>query len=508
MVFDRALPGCGFFMTSTHDKTVRNNLLKGVYLITDDSPEAELLTKVAQALSGGTRIVQYRDKIRPLAKQKCLADKLKQLCHQHQALFIINDSASLAAEIGADGVHLGQSDGHIREARQLLGDQAIIGISTQTLELARQAQQDGADYIGVGSVYPTGTKQDAVHIGLNELKRIASGVSLPVVAIGGITTIRLAEVIDAGAGSAAVVSAIMSDPHPETASRELALQFQRQLPLPHGRVLTVAGSDSGGGAGIQADLKAITLLGSYGSSVITALTAQNTHGVSGIHAPPAEFVAQQLDAVLSDIGADIIKTGMLYSAEIIVAVAERFRDYGALCVIDPVMIAKGGSALLQQSAIDAFIRELLPQAYVLTPNIPEAEALTGRVITNVADMIQAAKDLQKMGARNVLIKGGHLNGDAIDILQFGNTTREYPGKRLATPNTHGTGCTTASVIATLLAQGVALPQAVNLAKRFITEAITDAPQIGHGHGPVNHYTAALTLVGALHPATSYEDTSS
>jgi len=495
MVFDRALSGCGFFMISSLQTTPQHIPLRGVYLITDDSPENVLLENVKLALRGGTRIVQYRDKIRPLNEQQQLAKRLRTLCHEFQALFIINDSARLAAEVCADGVHLGQSDGHIREARQLLGDKAIIGVSTQTLELARQAEQDGADYIGVGSVYPTGTKQDAVHIGLDDLKTIATGVSLPVVAIGGITAARLPDVLDAGADSVAVVSAIMSDAQPEVASRELALQFQRNQPLPHGRVLTVAGSDSGGGAGIQADLKAITLLGSYGSSVLTALTAQNTLGVTAIHAPPVEFVQQQLDAVLTDIGTDVIKTGMLYSAEIIATVAERFRSYGALCVIDPVMIAKGGSALLQQEAIDTFNRDLLPQAYLLTPNIPEAETLTGLTIATVSDMEQAAQTLQTMGARNVLIKGGHLEGDPIDLLQYGTTTITLPGKRLNTPHTHGTGCTTASVIATLLAQGVALPQAVTQAKQFITNAITDAPHIGHGHGPVNHYTAALTLVG-------------
>ncbi len=501
MVFDRALSGRGFFMTSPMNTSPRKAPLNGVYLITDDSPEQLLLKNVERALHGGTRIVQYRDKIRSFDDQKKLAEALKALCRQHQALFIINDSARLAAAVDADGVHLGQSDGHIREARQLLGDQAIIGVSTQTLELARQAERDGADYIGVGSVYPTGTKQDAVHIGLDDLRAIAAGVTLPVVAIGGITSARLPDVLAAGADSAAVVSAIMSDPQPEVASRELALQFQSKRSLPHGRVLTVAGSDSGGGAGIQADLKAITLLGSYGSSVLTALTAQNTLGVTAIHAPPVEFVQQQLDAVLSDIGADVIKTGMLYSAEIISAVAERFRSYSALCVIDPVMIAKGGSALLQQAAIETFIRELLPQAYLLTPNIPEAEALTGQSISSVTDMEHAAKALQAMGARNVLVKGGHLEQDPVDLLQYGSATITLPGKRLDTPHTHGTGCTTASVIATLLAQGTSLPRAVTQAKQFITDAIAAAPHLGHGHGPVNHYTAALTLVGDRRPTT-------
>jgi hydroxymethylpyrimidine kinase/phosphomethylpyrimidine kinase/thiamine-phosphate diphosphorylase len=508
MVFDRARSGCGFFMTSTTRQSIHHPPIRGVYLITDDSPAQSLLAKVHQALLGGARIVQYRDKNRPRSEQKDLALELKALCHSAGALFIINDSAELAAEVNADGVHLGQSDGRIDAARALLGPDALIGVSTQSVELARQAADQGADYIGVGSVYPTGTKHDAVPIGLDALQTIAASVTLPVVAIGGIDSTRLAEVIQAGADSVAVVSAIMSDPQPAIACRELALQFNRHTPLPHGRVLTVAGSDSGGGAGIQADIKAITLLGSYASSVLTALTAQNTLGVSAIHAPPVEFVRQQLNAVLDDIGTDVIKTGMLYNAEIISAVAEIFRHHAALCVIDPVMIAKGGSALLQPAAIEAFTRELLPQAYLLTPNVPEAEALSGQSINNIEDMITAAEKLRGMGARHVFLKGGHLAGDPVDILLSQQGVQTFPQPRLDTPNTHGTGCTTASVIATLLAQGYPLNVAVKRAKQFITAAIANAMPLGAGHGPVNHYTAALTLAGTEVPASLCEDISS
>ncbi|MEA3464690.1 MAG: bifunctional hydroxymethylpyrimidine kinase/phosphomethylpyrimidine kinase [Thermodesulfobacteriota bacterium] len=481
-------------MTPTIHNTAHNKNINGLYLITDDSPPELLHQRVATALRGGVRIVQYRDKTRCSTEKYHLAKKLQQLCKQHHALFIINDSVELAQYCQADGVHLGQKDGSIAQARKLLGDQAIIGVSTRTIEMAQCAEQQGADYIGVGSVYPTGTKQDAVHIGLSGLKAIRQTIELPIVAIGGINTYGLSGAIEAGADAAAVVSAVMADPQPEIAARELALQFRRHIPLPQGRVLTIAGSDSGGGAGIQADIKTITLLGSYASSVITALTAQNTLGVSAIHAPGAEFVQQQLRAVLSDIGTDVIKTGMLYSAEIIETIADTLEDEGALCVIDPVMIAKGGSNLLQQSAIDAFIRRLLPKAYLLTPNVPEAEALTGLKITDLATMELAARRLQQMGARNVLLKGGHLAGDPIDLLLQGTQCHHFAGKRIDSVHTHGTGCTTASVIATLLAQGYPLHQAVQHGKQFITQAIRNAPHLGSGHGPINHYTAALTIV--------------
>ncbi|MCD6525586.1 MAG: bifunctional hydroxymethylpyrimidine kinase/phosphomethylpyrimidine kinase [Desulfuromonas sp.] len=493
-------------MTQHTDNTTHHHTaICGLYLITDDSPADLLLQRVTAALHGGARIVQYRDKIRDDAEKRRLATRLRQLCHQHQALFIINDSVELARDSQADGVHLGQNDGSIADARSMLGTQAIIGVSTRSVQMAIDAQQQGADYIGVGSVYPTGTKQDAVHIGLAGLKAIRHAVQLPIVAIGGIDNQGLAAVIDAGADAAALVSAVMADPQPGTAARELALQFHHYQPLPHGRVLTIAGSDSGGGAGIQADLKTITLLGSYGSSVLTALTAQNTLGVSAIHAPPATFVKQQLEAVLSDIGTDVIKTGMLFSAEIIDTVADALKDEAALCVIDPVMIAKGGSSLLQQSAIDTFVLRLLPKAYLLTPNVPEAEALTDLTITNVAEMEQAARRLQQMGARNILLKGGHLAGDPIDLLLHGDHCQTFTGKRIDTPHTHGTGCTTASVIATLLAQGLPLDQAVPLCKQFITQAITTAPQLGCGHGPINHYTASKILTDRIAPVATRED---
>ena len=255
--------------------------------------------------------------------------------------------------------------------------------------------------------------------------------------------------------------------------------------------LTISGSDSGGGAGIQADLKTITLLGSYGMSAITALTAQNSCGVSAIHAVPADFVKAQMEAVLSDIGVDVIKTGMLLNAEIIAVVAAALAKDAFLAVVDPVMIAKGGASLLESAAIAALRRDLIPQAYLLTPNLPEAEALTGLMIKDEADMAFAARALQGLGAAHVLIKGGHLAGDeAIDLLLCGETLYRFVAPRIVTPHTHGTGCTYSAAIATFLAQGWSLPEAVGRAKSFLTAAIVSALPFGKGHGPVNHWQGA------------------
>ena len=253
------------------------------------------------------------------------------------------------------------------------------------------------------------------------------------------------------------------------------------------RVLTIAGSDSGGGAGIQADLKTITVLGGFGMSVITALTAQNTLGVHGVHEVPAAFVAAQFDAVAADIGIDAAKTGMLASVEIIRIVAEKIRQYGVTkLVVDPVMVAKGGADLLRKEARDALARELLPLALVITPNIPEAEVLTEVIIASPSDMKAAAKIIYDMGAKNVVIKGGHLIDGAVDILYDGCNFYEFPFERIQTKDTHGTGCTYSAALTTGLAMGKSVVSAAADAEKYIAVAIRNALRLGGGHGPTNH----------------------
>ncbi len=253
-----------------------------------------------------------------------------------------------------------------------------------------------------------------------------------------------------------------------------------------GRVLIVAGSDSGGGAGIQADLKTVMALGGYGMTAITALTAQNTQGVHGVHPVPPAFVQQQMRVVLDDIGADAIKTGMLGDAPLIAAVAEVLAGVTCPIVIDPVMVAKGGARLLDPVAVDA-LKTLLPLAAVLTPNVPEAEALTGLTITDDASARHALDALQRLGPRAVLLKGGHLTGDIVrDWLGTAGGVTHLDRPRLHTRHTHGTGCTLASAVATGLAQGMALPAAVDRARAYVQAAIAAAPGLGQGHGPLQH----------------------
>ena len=254
------------------------------------------------------------------------------------------------------------------------------------------------------------------------------------------------------------------------------------------RILTVAGSDSGGGAGIQADLKTIALLGGFGMSAVTALTAQNTLGVKGIHEVPANFVGQQMEAVISDIGVDAMKTGMLTNSPVVRAVCQKVRKYRiSKLVVDPVMIAKDGARLLSREAEEILKKELLPLAQVITPNLPESEVLTGCKIRGLKGMREAAVQIHKMGAKNVLIKGGHLSGPPVDVFFDGREFTDLRSVRIHTPHTHGTGCTISAAIAVELAKGSSALEAVEKAKAFVTSAIQFSFPLGHGQGPVNPY---------------------
>ncbi len=257
----------------------------------------------------------------------------------------------------------------------------------------------------------------------------------------------------------------------------------------NGRVLIVAGSDSGGGAGIQADIKTVTALGGYAATAITALTAQNTRGVFSVVGIDPSFIAQQMRLVLEDIGADAIKTGMLHSAEVVVAVCEVLETMarGIPLVVDPVMVAKSGTALLNDNARAAVLQGLMPLAAVLTPNIPEAEALTGITIRDPEGMVRAGEALRRCGAKAVLVKGGHQEGDMIaDVLVSQDGVEIFRNPRIQSRHTHGTGCTLASAIATGLAQKRPLREAVRRAGAYVQEAIRTAPGLGGGHGPLNH----------------------
>ncbi len=260
-------------------------------------------------------------------------------------------------------------------------------------------------------------------------------------------------------------------------------------------VLSIAGSDPSGGAGIQADLKTFGALGAYGMAALTALTAQNTRAVTAVHVPPPVFLAEQIDAIFLDVVVAAVKIGMLGDAPVVEVVADRLRSFNAAnVVLDPVLVATSGDSLGTPEVVEAMRRRLLPLASVVTPNLPEAARLTGRpAAQDVAGMRDAAKALVDAGARAVLVKGGHLGGErAVDVLFDGLTVEEFEAPRVDTPNTHGTGCTLSSAIAVNLALGFELPEAVMRAKGYLTLALQNGHRlrVGGGHGPVHHFHAA------------------
>jgi hydroxymethylpyrimidine/phosphomethylpyrimidine kinase len=267
------------------------------------------------------------------------------------------------------------------------------------------------------------------------------------------------------------------------------------------KAMTIAGSDSGGGAGIQADLKTFWAFGVYGTSIVTAVTAQNTVEVGAIAEVPEEVVIAQLDSVFEDIGADAVKIGMLGSRSIIENVVDRLEAWGPkFLVVDPVMMSKSGAPLLQPDAVKSLAKELLPMATIVTPNIPEAEVLAKREIKTADDVRDAARAIQALGPQIVIVKGGHLDGPAVDLVFDGEQFTPIEGQRIDTQNTHGTGCTFSAAITALLARGVDRMEAIQLGKRFIEAALIDSYSIGSGHSPVNHATPLPdAIVQALQP---------
>jgi hydroxymethylpyrimidine/phosphomethylpyrimidine kinase len=264
---------------------------------------------------------------------------------------------------------------------------------------------------------------------------------------------------------------------------------EQESSAPQGRVLVIAGSDSSGGAGIQADIKSITMMGGYAATAVTAVTVQNTRGVSAVHPVPADIIEGQIRAALTDIGADVIKTGMLATAETVELVARLIEELApqAPLILDPVMVATSGDRLIDDAAETALRERLLPRAFLVTPNIPEAEAMGEGQVKDLETQIAAGEALIELGAHGALIKGGHLDGSVMrDVLVTPHGMRFFERSRIETRSTHGTGCTLASAIAGLIAQGVPLADAVQSAGDYLHEAIARAPGFGAGHGPVNH----------------------
>ena len=460
-----------------------------LYAVTDRSwlKGGETLEEAVQAaLSGGVTILQLREKHASHGELVAAARRLKPVCEAYGVPLIIDDDVEAVLESGADGVHVGQGDMAVAEARRILGPDKIIGASAHSEAEAREAVRQGADYLGCGAVFATATKNDTTPLSREELRRICRCVEVPAVAIGGITEANCMELAASGIAGIAVVSAIFAAEDKRTAARRLRLLAER-IAGKRRAVLTIAGSDCSGGAGIQADLKTMLANGVYGMSAITALTAQNTTGVYGILESTPEFLASQLDCIFGDIRPDAVKTGMVSSAGLIRVIGEKLKEYGAEhIVVDPVMVSTSGSKLLQEEAMEALTSVLLPMAEVITPNIPEAEVLSGMEIASAADMETAAEKIFRAYGCAVLCKGGHSLNDANDLLCDGEGCTWFAGRKIDNPNTHGTGCTLSSAIAANLAKGMELREAVAVAKEYISGALAAGLDLGKGSGPLDH----------------------
>ena len=489
-----------------------------LYLVTDRplSRGRDMAWIVREAAAGGVTMVQLREKDCSTSEFITLARELKAALQPLGIPLIINDRVDVALAVDADGVHIGQSDMPYETARTLLGKDKIIGLSVETMDEVVAANALDVDYIGISPVYATPTKTDTLTpFGLEGIDEVMRLSRHRCVAIGGMNRETIGEVIARGVEGVAVVSAIVAAASPREASAELAAIIGRNKLETHlnppcegglvvsvpsltgrdrvGLVLTIAGSDSGGGAGIQADIKSISANGCFAASAITAITAQNTLGVNAVEGLSIDIIEGQIDAVLCDIGADSIKIGMLHSTEVVRCVARMLSKYHITnVVLDPVMVSTSGHKLIEDSAIKVLKSELIPMVRVITPNIPEAEILLGEAISKQGDLPSAARRLAGMYGVSVLLKAGHLVGDElIDIFYNRETDEviELSARRIDTRNTHGTGCTLSSALAAQLAKGLPLTEAVRAAKTYINNAIIHGTHqnIGHGHGPVAHF---------------------
>lgn len=479
-----------------------------LYLVTDAAlcGARGVVETVRQAVDGGVRIVQLRDKQATDAETAAQLVELSRVI-DGRALLVVNDrleAALTARAAGArvDGVHLGQTDASVLRARAALGPDALIGLtanSPEHLDAVLALPEGTVDYLGVGVIRPTSTKPDhPPALGVDGFRAFAAASPLPCVAIGGVGIDDTEALRDAGAVGLAVVSALCSADDAAGAATAFVRRW-RAAGTP--RVLSIAGSDPSGGAGIQADLKSIAANGGYGMAVVTALTAQNTQGVRGVHVPPPAFLREQLDAISDDIVVDAVKVGMLANADVIRAVVD-WLDVARppIVVVDPVMVATSGDRLLDADAESA-LGDLLRRADVITPNLAELAVLVGRDIDGWDDALAAASVLSAAVGAQVLVKGGHLDGaEAPDALVGDGAIIEFGGARIDTRNTHGTGCSLSSALATRLGHGESPAHAVASARTWLRESLqaADVLRVGRGHGPISHL-GGLWERGGLEP---------
>ncbi len=444
---------------------------------------SDYLQAVRDALLGGITMLQIREKLLDERELIDLVNTVKPICKEFNVPLIVNDKVDVLKLTDVDGVHIGQEDVPISEIRESFSDK-IIGVTARSVEEALEAERGGADYVGVGAVFGSTTKDNIKPMTKKVLKEITEAVSIPVCAIGGVTSGNIRELMHTGIDGVAV-SADLFDTDNVRKSAEAIVREVSNITIK--KVLSIAGVDPSGGAGIDADLKTFTAHKKYGMTVITAITAQNTLSVDMVEEVSPECVKAQIKSVFEDIRPDSVKIGMVSNIEIIKTISEGLGKYHAEnVVVDPVMVATSGAKLIDDDAVSALKKYLFPRATIITPNIPEAEILSGMSIKNQDDMIEAAEKIGDENGFAVLVKGGHLINDATDILYIDGKINVISEKRIETTNTHGTGCTLSSAIASNLADGYSLYDSVKLAKKYLAGALKNDIDLGSGSGPLNH----------------------
>lgn len=491
-----------------------------LYLVTDPDlgggPD-RVVPIVDQAITGGVSVVQFRDKDATGADFLTRARELKALTDARDIPLFINDRVSVALELGLH-LHIGQGDISYPEARRLLPEPLRLGLTieneVQLRDCIRQCREEGVrlpDVVGLGPVHDTATKPDAPAAvgvtGIAELARIAADHGMASVAIGGVGIHNAADLAGTPTDGLCVISAVMSSPDPAATADQLRTTWEHHHrpaapALP--RVLSIAGTDPSGGAGIQADLKSFTAAGGYGMAVITSLVAQNTTGVRSIHTPPLDFLTQQLAAVFEDVAVDAIKIGMLGSADITTLVGRWLQEHPhGPVILDPVMIATSGDRLLDADA-EAAIRDLSAQVDVVTPNLPELAVLCQQPeATDLDTAITQAREFAATTDTIVIVKGGHLSGPTADnaVVHPDGQVHRVPNPRVDTPNNHGTGCSLSAALATRIAAGHSIETALEWSTSWLNEALqgADALHVGTGSGPVDHAHLSRRLARAGDP---------
>ncbi|WXR61030.1 bifunctional hydroxymethylpyrimidine kinase/phosphomethylpyrimidine kinase [Peptostreptococcaceae bacterium AGR-M142] len=465
------------------------NLDLSLYLVTNrNMNQNPIEQQVEEAIIGGVTFVQLREKDIDDLEFLKIAKKVKKVTDKYDIPLVMNDNIKIAKEIDCHGVHLGQKDMDIKEARKILGEDKIIGISVSNLDQALYAYENGADYLGVGAVFNTSTKMNTNDLKIDTLKSITSNINIPIVAIGGINKDNLDKLVDTNIDGIAVVSAILKSKDIKNASKILKKQFINLNKDNIKKVLSIAGSDCSGGAGIEADIKTITAHKCYASTVITALTAQNTTGVYGILDSNKDFIRNQLDCVFKDIYPDSVKIGMISSKDIMEVICEKLKEYNVdNIVLDPVMVSTSKYSLSKNITVDDFYNKIFKYANLITPNLKEASLLCGFEIKTKEDMKKACIEISKRYNNAILIKGGHSKEDANDLLYKDNKFTWYKSKRVENQNNHGTGCTLSSSIACNIAKNYSIEKSVYLSKEYVKEALKVNMNIGKGNGPLNHF---------------------